>query len=240
MNKDLTLEKAITIIKQAEQVRGQQDVLRNSEGEGHSGTTDLHVIRYKPRDIRSTESRKKPALKLKGRKLPQHTQDTASKWCSRTPSLKRADCPAKDVTCHACNKTGHFRNVCKSSVGKPSHPSTVNDITWDASNVFLDVLELAKNSDAWYAVFGVDGWHDIKFKLDIGADVIVIPTNLFKQLTPYSFTNTDACLSCATGSALNVRSKFEAMLTWRSKRCSTEIFVADNVRINAAIQTQHN
>ena len=66
MNKDFKLEKAITTIKQVEQVQGQQDVLRNSEGQGHSSTTDLHVICYKPRDIRSTESCKKPSPKPKG------------------------------------------------------------------------------------------------------------------------------------------------------------------------------
>ena len=146
------------------------------------------------------------------------------------PSHKRADFPAKDATCHACNKTGHFRNVCTSSPGKPSHPSTVNDITWDALNVVLDVLELPKNSDAWFAVITIDGKHDTKFKPDIGADISVIPMNLFEQITPYSLTNTNARLRGATGSALNVRGKFEAMLTWRSKRCSTEIFAADNVR----------
>ena len=81
------------------------------------------------------------------------------------------------------------------------------------------MLELAKNSDAWHAVIAVYGKHDIKFKLDTGADVTVIPMNLFNQLTPYSLTNTDACLGSATGSTLNVRGKFEAMLTWRSKRC---------------------
>ena len=66
MDKDLTLERAIITIKQVEQVRGQQDVLRNSEGQGLSDTTDLPAIRYKLRDIRSTESRKKPAPKPKG------------------------------------------------------------------------------------------------------------------------------------------------------------------------------
>ena len=58
MDKDLSLKKAITTIKQTEQVRSQQDVLHNSEGQGHSCTTDLHAIRYKHHDIRSTENRK--------------------------------------------------------------------------------------------------------------------------------------------------------------------------------------
>ena len=63
MDKNLTLENASTTIKQAEQVRGQQDVLRNSEGQGHSGTTNLHAIyslqasrhtfNGKPQEIRS-------------------------------------------------------------------------------------------------------------------------------------------------------------------------------------------
>ena len=144
----------------------------------------MHVVRHKLRDIRSTKNLEKPTPKPKGRKSSQHAHDAACKWCGRTPSHKHADCPAKDITCHACNKTGHFGNVYRLSADKPSHPSPVNDITWDASNVFLEMLELAKYSDAWYAVIAVDGKHVIKFKIDTGADVTVISTNLFKQLTP--------------------------------------------------------
>ena len=92
----------------------------------------------------SIKSRKKPAPKRKGLKPPQHAQDTACKWCSRFL--------AKDVTCRACNKTGHFRNVFRSFAVKTSHPSIVNDITWDASNICIDVLKLAENLDAWYVV----------------------------------------------------------------------------------------
>ena len=79
MDKDLTLKKAITTNMQAKQVGGQQDILHSFEGQGHSSTTDLHAIRYKPRDIRPMESRKKLAPKLKGQKPPQHAQDTACK-----------------------------------------------------------------------------------------------------------------------------------------------------------------
>ena len=54
------LEKAITTIKHAEQVRGQHDVLRNSKGKGHIGTTDLPAIRNKSHDKRSTRAVRNP------------------------------------------------------------------------------------------------------------------------------------------------------------------------------------
>ena len=97
MDKDLTPQKAITAIKQAEQVGDQQDVLRSSEGQGHSGTTDLYAIRTD------------------------------------------AHISRKDITCHVCSKTGHFRNVCRSSVGKPSRAVPLMT-SHGMLQMFLDVL----------------------------------------------------------------------------------------------------
>ena len=39
-------------------------------------------------------------------------------YCGRRHH-RRADCPAKEVSCHSCEKVGHFSRVCKSKGKKP-------------------------------------------------------------------------------------------------------------------------
>ena len=145
---------------------------------------------------------------------------------SQTRRLPEKTSPATDAT-----KQDTFKTY---ACNLPANPHTSVPLMTSHGILqmfFLDVLELVKNSVAWYAVITVDGKHDIKFKLDIEANVIVIPRNRFKQLTPYSSTNTDACLSSVTSSAWKLCCKFEVKLIWRSKWRSTEISVAENLRI---------
>ncbi len=222
MDKDLTLEKAVNTIKQSEQVRGQQDALRGAE------SADVNVIRQYTRQSDSRQT------KRNYRQPPsQQHQQQASKlncrWCGSSSQHKRPDCPAHDVTCHKCDKEGHFARVCRSTNG----PSAVHNIDCDASaesDVFCDAVE-GTNSTAWYATITVDN-SDITFKLDTGSDVTVLPISVYKQLaSSRNLEQSDKRLCGANGNALAVRGKFTARLTWRLNVCTAEIYVADDVRV---------
>lgn len=51
-------------------------------------------------------------------------------FCGGSARHYRNDCPAKDATCTSCNKTGHFKKVCKSR----KHNKTTSAITQDSSD----------------------------------------------------------------------------------------------------------
>ena len=49
-------------------------------------------------------------------------QTPTCQWCGRSPVHDRRKCPAWSVTCHRCNKKGHFQAVCRATPrARPVH-----------------------------------------------------------------------------------------------------------------------
>ena len=97
LDSTLTLEKAITTVRQAETVKKQQPVIRGERKDEVSHESPIQAVR---RGIQSTRhTRSDP---------PQSCQ-----WCGKTPAHERRKCPARSVTCHRCSKQGHFQSVCR-------------------------------------------------------------------------------------------------------------------------------
>ena len=123
----LTLDKAVTQVRQAEAVKKQQTVLR-SEGES------LQVGRVQKG---KSEKPRKP-------KSPPITKARSCGWCGKFPAHDRSRCPAKEATCRKCNSKGHYGRVCRSSakietIHRDDNPSdegddaflgTVGESTW--------------------------------------------------------------------------------------------------------------
>lgn len=88
----LTLEKAITRMRQSAVVKKQQPVIRGTE----QATGQVEVI-YKKTS--------------RGRKGGKEENDTRSSGCGRCGNPKKhlwKDCPARDAQCRKCHKKGHF------------------------------------------------------------------------------------------------------------------------------------
>ena len=98
----LTLDGAISQVRQAEAVKQQQPLLR-----GKSDTPVGAVQRTRGGYRGGRRSPTTPAN-------PNRTQDKCPR-CGRWPSHDRAQCPAKDQICNKCHKRGHFRVVCRST-----------------------------------------------------------------------------------------------------------------------------
>ncbi len=159
LDADLTLEKAITKVRQSAAVKTQQPILRGAEQPiGH-----VEYIHRKDRKMQT-------AFKMK-------TENYAS-GCGRCRDLKKhlcKDCPARDVDCRKCHRRGHFAKKCKSSGG-------VNDITKrqmetkeERDFVFLGEMYPQEN-DGWNESIKLNGVSTV-FKLDTGAAVTAIPSS---------------------------------------------------------------
>ncbi|XP_054871220.1 uncharacterized protein K02A2.6-like [Amphiprion ocellaris] len=161
MDKDLTLEKAINQARQSEVIKRQQTNIR--------GENKVEI------DAVTMKFKKKPAFKSPGQpKQVTKTKTTNEKSCYRcgkTPAHGKGQCPAKDVTCRSCGKRGHYSKVCKSV--KSVH---VIETEKCVTPMFLGSVDAG--SDPWYADLMIRN-HKVRFKIDTGADVSVIPAQMY-------------------------------------------------------------
>ena len=110
--------------------------------------------------------------------------------CGLQHDSSKPNCPARGVTCHKCNKIGHFDGKCcgnravqEVSVTPVAEPDDVerlllgsmSSVSNNDSHIFAD--------DAWYKTLTLDGGA-VKFKLDTGADVSIVIEETWRQLNP--------------------------------------------------------
>jgi len=86
----------------------------------------------------------------------------------------RQNCAAKTAICHKCSKKGHWATICKSS-------QTVGEIEEDYA--FLRAIGTERNEDLWSVDLILNN-PLVRFKIDTGADVTVIPESVYKKLKP--------------------------------------------------------
>ena len=104
-NDNLTLDRVIKEVKSAEITKHQDQILQNN-----SSAADISEIHH-----RKVLENKRRSPK------PKQTGDSSQKKqklcyrCGAQQGHPPQRCPAKDDTCNACNKKGHYFKVCKSS-----------------------------------------------------------------------------------------------------------------------------
>ena len=103
------------------------------------------------------------------------------------------DCPAKYEKCDSCRKVGHFISVCRN---KDKKVRQVRDSDSDEEHVFLgSIHEInSMNSDDWHTELLVDG-KNVRFRIDTGADVTVVPDSYFKTTEKLQKTDKKLYLS---------------------------------------------
>ena len=101
MKSDLTLERAVTLVRQSESVKTQQPTVRGQlPKEDLIGTV---------RGIKASSRGQN-----KGPQANQSSQ--GAKPCGRCGKQgphNKEKCPAKDSVCYKCGKLGHFKSVCR-------------------------------------------------------------------------------------------------------------------------------
>jgi len=99
-------------------------------------------------------------------------------FCGNNWHSKLTDCPARKVQCRNCNFTGHFAKCCKkksmfSNKFRPKREvHNINDIFHITEANFIK---------SQFETLTING-HSVKFMLDTGATVSLLPTKLFNNL----------------------------------------------------------
>ena len=139
--------------------------------------------------------------------------------CGKTPSHARQQCPARDAKCKGCGKLGHYERVCRSSADKVRV----------VQEEFLGAIS-SGSKNQWDAVIRVNGT-SVKFKIDTGAEVTVIPETTHKAIGSPPLKKPDRVLRGPSNYKLPVLGWFEANLQTEKSQCCHNLYVVRSLHI---------
>ena len=181
LDSELTLTKAVTLVRQAEVVKQQQPLLRGQNhpaGVKKPDTPVGAVLKGRSGYGRGKGQRPRQSL-LRGVVESQPLSAKCSR-CGKSPSHDRQQCPARDAVCHKCAKHGHFQSVCRST-------AKVGEVQLDSPRVgeaFLGTPTKQgddQNSSLWAVTVSLNG-KPIQFEIDTGAEVSVISQKAHREI----------------------------------------------------------
>ena len=145
---------------------------------------------------------------------------------------KTSTCPAKGKKCNFCHKYNHFAKVCRAKVGKKVHTTVAADSedspTDLESKFFVEMVERDRPQQMPDQVFtNINvGAKSVKFKLDTGAQVNVMPMNHFQNQFPnVKLLTTDHKLYGYSGKPLDVLGKCTLPCSHKVTKLNLEFYI---------------
>lgn len=183
LKEDLTLEKTVNLCKTEEISKENLNTVRETQPKEIDA---IHRSKFNKEDYRQKPTNKEV----------DYNQNDTNKFEEFTSTCKRCGrkhafgkCPAMGKSCTKCGKPNHFSVACRTKISNPSNSSnTVHDIsdnnnqepTYCIDTLYKPAVCVIKDQRAWYKTIKVEGKF-IKFKLDTGAEVNVVPYSILKQ-----------------------------------------------------------
>ena len=163
--RDLDLKRTVDICRASEVSAKQVQEMRSPE--------EVHKVQRAPRAAQQSHNKKysRPRSQSTGKRPP-----GKCRFCGRDHPFKKELCPAFGKKCRKCSKPNHFESQCK------SRDEQVNYTDVDSDDNY--VLMLKSEHDypkRLYASLSV-GDSLIKFQLDSGASVNVLPESVFSSV----------------------------------------------------------
>jgi hypothetical protein len=237
LDPDLTLEKAKKVVQQSEVIRQQQGTLKEGaekakldEAKFASGQRGRVVP---PR--RSGVSSGRGSDQYSGKKqcspcgkeqhpihmyparscvhaAAPHTHVSSKKLCSRCSTPYTIMCPVRDVTCHRCNRRGHYKMQCYAKTVLEVIPDEKGD---HLDSAFLDTVT-ADHEKTWTTTTQLGG-KDVAFKMDTGAEVTAISEETYQQLDRCELSKPVKVLYGPSHQPLPVVGIFSGSFTYKRK-----------------------
>ncbi|UYV69217.1 K02A2.6-like, partial [Cordylochernes scorpioides] len=180
LDSELTLEKAVKMVRQQEAVRQQQVDLQRPSTSQKVNQVKFNSKKQSPKQQQQPSRKKEKSAKTRSR-CPK---------CGGFTHREEQACRAEGQKCNLCSKTGHFANCCPDKQAKTAEVKAVSELdeeigfllevsaVEDSSNLDDDEVECRRR---WTAEIQVNG-KKVKFKLDSQADVTCVPLCLFKKI----------------------------------------------------------
>ena len=209
----LTLKSALEICRAME--AGQ------SKLEAMAGAKEVSVDRVRQKKTKQSEKQKKD--------FSEHSEKFQSKSvkkcgrCGYSWHKKLSDCPAKDEQCNTCGQKGHFWRLCRNK-------KTVRHVQEEESddNIFLgSISEVNSVEIDWHTELLVDE-KSVKFRIDTGADVSVVPDSYFRKLD--GLQKTDKQLYGPGGSKIEVLGVHRATIESKNSKTVQDLYVVKGLK----------
>ncbi|XP_054267309.1 uncharacterized protein K02A2.6-like [Macrosteles quadrilineatus] len=223
----VTLESAITSLRKSEELKRQKEELTLPSIEA---VNKNQRARY-DNAIHSSKRENRDQGRLTYSSSNVKSYPNSCIWCGSTPSHRRGLCPAKDRKCSRCKRNGHFSHCCLQNNVREIDLDRSDDFTQianepDPSKKFIGCVYYSKTkNDPWTINVRLNE-DTVKFKIDTGADVTVIPSNI-KLSKKIAVQPTQRTLSAAGGSPLSVLGTITAKLSYKGQSCMEKMYVAD-------------
>ncbi|UYV73012.1 K02A2.6-like [Cordylochernes scorpioides] len=118
-------------------------------------------------------------------------------------------------------KKGHFAKVC--------HTKTIQEVSSSQNNAFIGIVGKQENAeDKWCEVIKVND-QPIKFKIDTGAEVSVMPEEIYLQHFGYLKTEKADKNIFAVSKKIEVNGMFQAFLESKRQKCEESIYIVKGV-----------
>ena len=222
LDENLTLEKSVSKVMQAELIKGQQITVRQETN----------------KEIAQVQKGKKQNFQTK--QQYHRTEGLSTDPCNRCGNKNHFNnvCPAKNVKCNKCSKIGHFAKWCLSAQsfkqnnnrpGKPSPASRYdNSKVRNVDSLFLGGVQV-DDCDPWVVEVSVGLVSSpIAFLVDSGADITCINENQYNS-TMGKLVPVNKLITGPSGSSLEVIGKTNVELSFKSNSCFSDIYVVRNL-----------
>ncbi|UYV67706.1 K02A2.6-like, partial [Cordylochernes scorpioides] len=180
LDSELTLEKAVKMVRQQEAVRQQQVDLQRPSTSQKVNQVEFNSKKQSPKQQQQPSRKKEKSAKTRSR-CPK---------CGGFTHREGQACRAEGQKCNLCSKIGHLANCCPDKQAKTAEFKAVYELD-EEIGVLLEVSAVGDSSKLdddegecrrrWTAEIQVNGKR-VKFKLDSQADVTCVPLCLFKKI----------------------------------------------------------
>lgn len=215
LDSKLTLADAILQVRQSETVKLQQPTLRGTSKDIPVGAVQANrQAKQSTRVKQSRPTKEKPDTRVKHNRQAK-PDNSKCQWCGKSPSHDRQRCPARELTCHRCKKSGHYEVVCRSS-------AKISSIDQE-QDAFLGTVTVKKKQH-WSITLKVNS-KPTEFHIDTGAEVTIISEQVWKDLGKPLLQPADRNLRCPDTHSLAVKGMLTVDLKSNSQQAKTPIYV---------------
>ena len=221
MRQTLPLRKLWDLFDSASQLRTNKKVVR---ADSSPPNVDAIQSRGKLKDKR-VES--KPTRQT--RKMNPITDPEMCTRCGKHSHVGKQQCSARDATCRKYHKRGHFQVVCRTKTVRvvPAEDSEEDSfIGAIEQSESLMIPTISTGSEPWTVTDELP----VEFQIDTGADVSVIPEQLYRKLKVPSLEPTNKSLIGPSQDSLHVCGQFNATLIYKGSTVKEQIYVVRGLR----------